>query len=154
MVCPTRASARRPSAAARAGASGQARPYYTAWRTRARSSPGRAVPRSRWRRSVRGHARADRPPSCARLGVCGAGAAWPGSPGSAPASAATGGFQLTDDELGPVSRLSLPILDPLDAVTDLEGPGGPVESRPAYAEHLTAAHPVRQRKNDDQFEAM
>jgi hypothetical protein len=48
-----RASARRLSAAVRAGASGQARLDCTAWRRRARSSPGREVPRSRWRRSVR-----------------------------------------------------------------------------------------------------
>jgi hypothetical protein len=50
--------------------------------------------------------------------------------------------------------LPVAALDPLDAMSDLEGPAVPVESRPAQAEHLTAAHRIRQREDDDQLEAM
>jgi hypothetical protein len=63
-------------------------------------------------------------------------------------------FQLADDELGPVARLPVAALDPLDTMSDLEGPGVPVQGRPARAEHLTAAHRVRQREDDDQLEAV
>src|SRR5215831_20931721 len=52
-----------------------------------------------------------------------------------------GGFQRADDELGPVAWLPVTAFDPLDAMGDLEGPGVPIESRPAQAEHLTAAFP-------------
>jgi hypothetical protein len=43
----------------------------------------------------------------------------------------TGSFQLADDELGPVARLPVAVLDPLDAMSDLEGPGVPVKAAPA-----------------------
>jgi len=38
-----------------------------------------------------------------------------------------GSFQLADDELGPVARLSVTALDPLDAMSDLNGPGVPIK---------------------------
>jgi hypothetical protein len=62
--------------------------------------------------------------------------------------------RLGTTELGPVAGLPVATLDPLDAMGDLEGPGVPVESRPAQAEYLAAAHPVRQRQDDDQLEAV
>ena len=61
-----------------------------------------------------------------------------------------GCLQFADDELGLVSRLLLPVLDPLDAVTDLDGPGGPVKAarcarRPHAAAHCftNSAHSAR-----------